>query len=310
MEQPSLGDWLIFSCILFPLLGIDLWFQRGGRGSGKRSAVLWSVVWVCVGVFFSFYIYARWGEHAAQSYLAAYLIEKSLSLDNLFVFLLIFRAMRIPQHYQRTALAWGIFGALVTRGIFIGLGIAALERWGWVEYVFAALLFYAAIEALRETQEPQAESAVVNWLAHHLPVCRDCGTARFFAREGGRLKLTPLFVTILALESTDILFAVDSVPAALAVSRHDFIVYSSNAFAILGLRALYVLLAVFISGMHYLRYGLAGVLIFAALKMITPERYQLSPLVSVLVIVAIIGAAALASIMKTGAADEQHGKRA
>ena len=296
--MPLFLDWFVFAAILFPLLAIDLWFQREGRGSEKKSALVWSIIWIGVGLLFSLYIHYRWDDNASKEYIAAYLIEKSLSADNLFVFLLIFRSMRIPHRYQRTALAWGIFGALVFRGIFVFAGIAALERWAWVEYVFAALLAYAAIHSIRGVEQQESEeNRLLQWLGRHLPVSKARETSHFFLREEGKLKVTPILLTILALETTDIIFAIDSVPAALAISRDQFIVYSSNAFAILGLRALYILLAGIISNLRYLHYGLAAVLGFAAFKMVAPESLQISALGSVLIIAAVIGLAAIVSVL-------------
>lgn len=320
-------DWGFFCILLFSLLFVDLWIQRNDHGSSKKEAAIWSCIWIGIGLAFSLYVHFRWGSEARNEYLAAYLIEKALSVDNLFVFLLIFGAMKIPRKFQRTALAWGILGALVFRAIFIYLGAAALERWAAVGIIFALLLFYAGIQAFFAKHSDDEESAIVNWLSKHLPISKNPETAHFFVHEDGKLKMTPILISIVALELTDIVFAIDSVPAALSFSQEVFIVYSSNAFAILGLRALYVLLAGLIADLKYLHYGLAAVLIFAGLKMVAHscetlihlaevdptaevgmttaicqripglEYMEIDPLYSIFIILFLIGIAAFASIV-------------
>ncbi|HET6630364.1 MAG TPA: TerC/Alx family metal homeostasis membrane protein [Woeseiaceae bacterium] len=280
--------WLGFIATLFILLAVDLFSHRGAHSRSRRQDILWSAVWISVGLGFSFFVWALMGGDAAQEYLAAYLIEESLSLDNLFVFLLIFQTLQIPLENQRRALLWGIFGALVFRGLFIFLGVAAMERWEWITYLFGALLFFAAWRALREPQEEVVENQLVNWLGRHLPVSNDRTTPHLFTRENGKLLITPLLVAIIGLELSDILFAIDSVPAALSVTRREFLVYSSNAFAILGLRSLYVVLVASLEKVRYLNYGLAAVLTFAGFKLVTHDFYQVPPMLSVGIIAAIL----------------------
>lgn len=280
--------WFGFGVTLFVLLAIDLYTHRGAHSRSRRQDVLWSTVWISVGLGFSFFVWALMGADAAQEYLAAYLIEESLSLDNLFVFLLIFQTLQIPLENQRRALLWGIFGALVFRGIFIFLGVAAMERWEWITYLFGALLFFAAWRALREPQEEVVENQLVEWLARHLPMSKDRNCAKLFVRENGRLLITPLLVAIIGLELSDILFAIDSVPAALSVTRREFLVYSSNAFAILGLRSLYVVLVASLEKVRYLHYGLAAVLAFAGFKLVTHDWIHVPPMLSVGIIVTIL----------------------
>ena len=289
-------EWLVFGGIVAALLGVDLFVHRGARAESRKWALVWSVIWVATGLAFTGYVWHRLGGRAAEEYLAAYLIEKSLSLDNLFMFLIIFRMLGIPQGHQRTALSWGVFGALVFRALFVLLGATALERWHWVEYVFAALLLYAAWHAFREDPASERKNKVVLWLERHLAMGAEPEQPKFLLHEGGKWKATPLLVAVLALELTDILFAIDSVPAAFALTRNEFIIYSSNVFAILGLRSLYIVLAHTIADLRHLHYGLAGVLAFAAVKMLLPESLEIPPLASVGVIVAIIGAAVWASL--------------
>jgi tellurite resistance protein TerC len=280
--------WIGFASTLFVLLAIDLYSHRGAHQRTRRADVKWSILWISVGLGFSIFVWHLMGGDAAQEYLAAYLIEESLSLDNLFVFLLIFKTLQIPLENQRRALLWGIFGALVFRGIFIFLGVAAMERWDWITYLFGALLFFAAWRALREPQEEVVENQLVNWLASRLPVSRDRNSAHLLVRENGKLLITPLLVAIIGLELSDILFAIDSVPAALSVTRREFLVYSSNAFAILGLRSLYVVMVASLERVSYLHYGLAAVLAFAGFKLVTHDHLHVPPLLSVGIIAAIL----------------------
>jgi tellurite resistance protein TerC len=288
--------WIGFAATLFMLLAVDLYSHRGQHQRSRRQDVMWSVLWISVGLSFTFFVWALMGRDAAEEYLAAYLIEESLSLDNLFVFLLVFQTLRIPLANQRRALLWGIIGALVFRALFIFLGVAAMERWQWIQYLFGALLFFAALRALREPQEEAVESRLVAWLARHLPMSTDRNSARLFVHENGRRLMTPLFVAIIGLELSDILFAIDSVPAALSVTRREFLVYSSNAFAILGLRSLYVVLIASLEKVRYLHYGLAAVLAFAGFKLVTDDWIPIPPLLSVAIIVTTLAATITVSL--------------
>lgn len=309
--------WIVFSVVLAALLALDLFIHRGQRAESRRSAVVWSVVWIFAGLSFALFVWAVQGPLPAQQYVAAYLLEKSLSIDNLFVFLIIFQSLAIPRALHRTVLSWGIFGALLFRLVFIFLGISAIERFAWVTWVFAAILLWAAYQAFRGSPTEERENKVVVYLSKRLPLTPHVAGKHFFVREQGKLMATPLFVAVCAVELTDIAFAVDSVPAALSVSHDRFIVYSSNAFAILGLRALYIVLANTLSNMKYLHYGLSVVLAFAAVKLITAEWFEIPAWLSIACIVLTIGAAAFASVraqrraagapmVKTGGPDAGH----
>jgi tellurite resistance protein TerC len=310
MWQVSNWMWIAFAVVLGVLLAVDLFVHRGGRATSRRSATLWTVIWIGVGLAFGGFVALTLGPQAAEEYLAAYLIEKSLSLDNLFVFLVIFRSLAIPQESQHTALAWGILGALAFRALFIFLGVAAIERYEWVTYVFAGILLWAAYRSLREDPSKRGESRVALWLSRHLPVTPQSHGARFLARQDGRLLATPLLLAVFAVELTDIVFAIDSVPAALAVTRSRFVVYTSNAFAILGLRALYLVLEGSLSKLAYLHYGLAAVLAFAGLKMLLAPWLHVPPLISVAIIVVCIAAAVWASLRarRRGRVESVHGR--
>jgi tellurite resistance protein TerC len=296
IEVPVVG-WVAFGALVLGLLVVDLLVHRKVHHESKRSAIIWSIGWIMFGLGFGVFVWLTYGARPAQEYLGAWLIEKSLSLDNLFVFLVIFRSLSIPEDEQRRVLFWGIFGALVFRALFILAGVEALEHWHSVVYVFGALLLFTAFRVAREDPARERDSKLVAWLAKRLPVSPSVEGPHFIARLNGRRVATPLLVALIAIELTDIAFAVDSVPAALAVSHDLFIVYTSNVFAILGLRALYIALSHVISELRYLHYGLAAVLAFAGLKMVVPDRWiHVSPLVSVAIIIACIGTAVVASL--------------
>jgi tellurite resistance protein TerC len=278
------------------LLSIDLFGHRGEHGSSRKAALLWTLVWIAAGLLFNLGVWATMGAVPAQEYLASYLIEKSLSVDNLFVFLIVFQTLKVPPAHQHRVLFWGIFGALVFRAIFVFAGVAALERYHWVSYVFGGILLFAAWRAFREHPAQERDSRVVHFLSRHLPVTDRVEGGAFITRRNGRLMVTPLLIALVAVELTDIVFAIDSVPAALSVSRDRFIVLSSNAFAILGLRALYTVLARTLEDMHHLHYGLAGVLGFAALKLIFARWIEIPPPISITIIVTIIGLSVIASL--------------
>jgi tellurite resistance protein TerC len=296
--ETTAWEWTAFAGLLGGLLALDLFVHRGGRHVSPRAALGWSALWISAGLAFALVVYIAEGTRGAGEYLAAYAMEKSLSLDNMFVFLVIFQALNIPDRNQHTALAWGIFGALVFRALFIAAGLEAMQRWSWMPHVLGGLLIAAAIQALRKKDVgQQSESGLVAWLARRLPVSNDASSNRFIVREQGRLLLTPLLAALIAIELSDIMFAVDSVPAALAITRHRFIVYSSNAFAILGLRSLYLAVHGYLTELEYLHYGLAAVLVFAGVKLIGGEDLHLHPLLSAGIIAACVGTAAVTSVV-------------
>lgn len=291
-----LWAWLLFGGLLVVLLVIDLLTHRGHRATSRKAAIIWSGIWIGVGLGFALFVWHLRGRGAAEEYLAAYLIEKSLSLDNLFVFLVIFSALRIPHESHRAVLSWGIFGALLFRALFILLGAAALDRYQFVVYVFGAILFWAGYRVLRADSTEPGNNRLLDWLSRRLPVTNQLHDQRFFARERGRLVMTPLFLALMAIELTDITFAVDSVPAALAISKDRFVVYSSNAFAVLGLRSLYLVLEDLLGKLSHLRYGLAAVLFFAGFKLLASDWIHIPPLLSVGIILVCIGVAVWSSL--------------
>ena len=287
--------WVLLGIVLVVSMGIDLVAHRGDHVDTRNRAIMWTVLWVCVALGFNLFVYAWFGTEPAQEFLAAYLLEKSLSVDNLFVFLLVFTALRIPQREQRRVLTWGILGAIFFRGLLIFAGAAAVQRWDAVLYVFGGILLIAAWKVLHEEDETK-ENVFLTWLTKHLRWTNKIEGHRFFTVENGRRVATPLLLALLAIELTDIVFAIDSVPAAFAVTQEPFIIYSSNLLAILGLRALYVVLAGALAGLRYLRYGLAAVLAFAGLKLIAANWIHLPPLLSVGIIASTITLSVVASL--------------
>lgn len=296
MDGVPASAWGAFGAVVAGLLCVDLFVHRGGRHAGRRAAIGWSVVWIAVGLAFCGYVWFALGPQAAGEYLAAYLIEKSLSLDNLFVFLVVFASLQVPARSQHTVLWWGILGALAFRAIFIFVGVAAFARFAWLAYGFGGVLAIAAWRMLRHDPAEQQQSRVVAWLSRRVPVTARMEGTAFLACEGGRRVATPLLVALVGLEATDLVFALDSVPAAFSVTREPFLLYSSNVFAILGLRALYLVLAHTISDLKYLHYGLAGVLLFAALKLVLHDVVAVPPWLSIAIIVAILAPAIWASV--------------
>jgi tellurite resistance protein TerC len=287
--------WGLLAGVMLLLISIDLFAHRGDHIDSRRRALAWSVLWIAAAVGFGVFVAAYFGAVVAEQYFAAYLLEKSLSVDNLFLFVVVFAALGIPPAEQRRVLTWGIIGALVTRGLFIALGAAALQRWHEITYVFGAILVVTAWKMLRETHG--TSQRLLPWLERHLPWTKERAGHHFIVRRDGRWVATPLLVALLAIELTDVVFAIDSIPAAFAVSEEPFVIYSSNVFAVLGLRALYVVLVGAIAELRHLRYGLSAVLAFAGGKMLAAPWIVISPIASVGVISLILGAAVTTSVV-------------
>ncbi len=261
----------------------------------------WVVVWIGLGLALGLGVAATQGRSAATEYFAAYLVEESLSVDNIFVFVVIFSELHIPAEYQRRVLVFGVLGALVFRALAIGAGITLIERIQWIIYPFASLILFAAWRLLfgGERQRKivkQACDVCGTWIARVVPVSPVLHGHDFWRSEGGRLVATPLLVALVVIETTDIVFALDSIPAVLAMTRNPLIVYSSNVMAMLGLRSLYFVLSDVVYRMRYLRAGLAALLVFTAAKMLTSEWVQVSPDVSVAIIAVVLLATIAASV--------------
>jgi tellurite resistance protein TerC len=287
--------WALLALVVGISVFLDLFAHRGSHVDSRRRALAWVIGWVVVALAFNVFVAIRFGLDAGEQFLAAYLLEKSLSVDNLFVFMLVFASLRIPASEQRRVLTWGIAGAIVTRGVLIFVGAAAVKEWHSLLYVFGGILIVAAIKLLREPQQ-ETESRLLLWLEKHLRWTRQLHGHRFLVRVDGRLVATPLFLALIAIELTDVVFAIDSVPAAFAVTEEPFLIYSSNLLAILGLRALYVVLAGALADLRYLRFGLAAVLAFAGSKLLLSAWIHVPPLVSVLVIAGCITVAVVLSV--------------
>jgi tellurite resistance protein TerC len=283
------------------MLAIDLWVTDHRHGKvGIKSALIWSGIWIGVALLFNVSIYFKFpnGHEKALEFLTGYLIEKSLSVDNLFVFIMIFTVMGINQKYQPHILKWGILGAVIFRIIFIVAGVALIEAFDFVIYIFGAILLYTAYKMafMHDKKIEPEKNILVRNASKYFPINANVDTQRFFIKNSGKIFATNSFLTLLLIESTDIVFAIDSIPAILAITRDQFIVLTSNVFAILGLRALYFALAGIISLFRYLKYGVALILFFVGIKMIIVEFYHIPIYVSLSFIAAVLTGSILASV--------------
>lgn len=305
IASTSIGSplmWFGFAGLVLALLTLDLGvMHRRAREVTMREAAAMSIFYVAIAAAFAGAIYHLIDPTRALEFVTGYLIEESLSVDNLFVFLVIFQYFKVPPSQQHRVLFWGIFGALVMRAIFIGLGAALVHAFHGIFYVFGAFLVYTGIKLLvQKDSDPHPEEGVAVKLFQRLvPSTPHLHGAQFFVREGGRLLATPLLLVLFVVEVSDILFAVDSVPAIFAVSTDTFVVYTSNVFAILGLRSLYFLLAGMMGRFHYLQTGLGLVLTFVGVKMVLEDHYPVSIQVSLSVILALLVGSIVASLLTT-----------
>jgi len=317
----TLWLWVGFIALVLVLLALDLGvFHRKAHAVSSREALGWTAFWVGLALAFNVLVYVMYehhwlgigrdvgyplsGQDAAIEFFTAYLVEKSLSIDNIFVIAMIFTYFRVPPEHQHRVLFWGIVGALIMRGVMIGAGLAVLHRFSWLVYVLGALLIATAVRMLvarRETLEPE-NSLLVRLIRRVLPVTSTYHGQRLFVRYHGAIAATPLFLALVCVEFADVIFAVDSIPAIFAITTDPFIVYTSNIFAILGLRALYFALAAMIHRFVYLRHALAAVLVFIGGKIFVADMLGLAkipPAVSLSVTLAIIVAGILASLWST-----------
>ena len=291
--------WILFNLFVLVMLALDLGvFHRRAHTVRFKEALAWSAAWISMAAVFSVIVLYWHGRTSSLEFITGYVIELSLSVDNLFVFLVIFRYFKVPAHDQHKVLFWGIVGALVMRGIFILAGVTLINRFHWIIYIFGALLIYSGFKLLRqgETEIHPEHNPILRIFRRYVPVTKDYVGDKFFIRKPG-LFATPLFVVLLVVETTDVLFAVDSIPAVLAITRDAFIVYTSNVFAIMGLRSMYFALAGLIEMFRYLHYGLAVVLMFVGVKMIGSNYLHLPTWVALGVVVVVLGVAVVASIL-------------
>jgi tellurite resistance protein TerC len=290
--------WIGFGVFVLAMLALDLGvFHRKTHQVGVKEALTWSGVWVALALLFNAGVWHWRGDDKGLEFLTGYLVELSLSVDNLFVFLLIFAYFKVPAQYQHKVLFWGIIGALVMRAVFIGAGIALIQKFHWIIYVFGAALVVSGLKmAFEKDKEVHPErNPVLKLFRRFMPVTAEYHGGRFFVKQGRLTLATPLFIVLLMLETTDLVFAVDSVPAVLAITTDPFIVYTSNVFAILGLRSMFFALAGVMKLFAYLHYGLAAVLVFVGMKMLLAGFYKIPTLTSLLVIVGLLAVAVGAS---------------
>src|SRR6266404_1442669 len=284
--------WIIFNAAILVLVFLDMavW-NRGGHAMPFKRALLASAVWIALALGFALLVHRWMGPGKSLEFITGYLIEEALSVDNLFIFILIFSYFKVPPEQERTVLFWGILGALIMRGLFIVGGVALVGRFHWVLYGFGAFLIYSGFQLARQSEDKQVDPArnvALRLARKFLPVSEDYDGSNFFTLRQGKRFATPLFVVLLVVETTDVLFATDSIPAVLAITRDPFIVYTSNVFAILGLRSLYFALSGMMKLFHHLHYGLAVVLMFIGAKMVASIRYEIPTWVALTVIAGVL----------------------
>ena len=318
---PESWWWVGFNMFVLAMLTVDLGvFHRRAHEVSMREALAWSAVWISIAVVFNIGIYLGWfgsftaerRTEAALEFLTGYLIELSLSVDNVFVFALLFEYFHVPLIHRHRVLFWGILGALVMRATMIFAGIALLHAFHWIVYVFGALLVFSGIKLSQNRNvviEPD-RNPVLRLVRRLFPVAQHDHGARFFARENGAFVITPLFVVLLFVEWSDLVFAIDSIPAILAVTDDAFIVYTSNALAMLGLRSLYLALAGVMDRFHLLHYGLAAILVFVGAKMLLADVFKIPTAVSLAVVATILIIAVVGSLLRPGAPQVQRAAEA
>ena len=294
------GMWIGFNVFVLLMLALDLGvFNRKDHEIKIKEALIWSGVWIFLALLFNAIIYYTKGAEPAMQFLTGYVIEKSLSIDNIFVFVLVFSYFKVPSLYQHRVLFWGIIGALIMRAIFIVAGITLIEKFHWIIYIFGAFLVLTGIKLAinNGTKIDPEHNPVVRLFRKFFPATNKYHGNKFWILENGKRTATPLFIVLILIETTDLIFAVDSIPAILAITNDAFIVYTSNVFAILGLRSLYFALSGIMNLFHYLHYGLAAILVFVGVKMCIVDIYKIPVSYSLFVIAGILVFSILASIL-------------
>lgn len=293
--------WVAFNAFVLAMLALDLGIvHRRSHEIGIKEALIWSTIWTILALIFNGWMYYWAGKDVGLAFLTGYLIERSLSIDNIFVFYLIFSYFAVPKAYQHKVLFWGILGALVMRAVFIAVGITLINKFYWVIYIFGVFLIVTGIRmAVTKEQEMHPErNPVLVLFRRWFPTTENYEEDRFFVSRNSRKLATPLFIVLLIVETTDLLFAVDSIPAILAITTDPFIVYTSNVFAILGLRALYFALAGITEMFYYIHYGLAVILVFIGAKMLLEHVYEISILASLIFIASVLIISGLVSVIR------------
>jgi len=299
--QVSLSYWIGFHILIFLMLALDLGvFNKKAHKILMKEAVIWTSVWIALALLFNLFILLKWDDTKALEFLTGYVIEKSLSVDNIFVFILIFSYFNVKDEYQHRILFWGIVGALVMRAVFIFTGVALIHRFEWIIIVFGVFLIYTGIRMAlhKHVRVDPANNPLVKLVRKYFPVTGDDGGGSFFVRINHRIYATPMFLVLLVIESSDLIFAVDSIPAILAITQDTFIVYTSNIFAILGLRALYFVVAGMMNRFRYLKVGLSLILTYVGLKMLASFfGFHIPVFLSLLIIVFILTVFIAASLI-------------
>jgi tellurite resistance protein TerC len=297
-SQVSSGIWLFFTTTVVCLLLADLLvFHKGSKVLKLKNAILWSIFWIVLALTFNYWFYTQYGLDLGTEFLTGYLVELSLSVDNLFIIFLVFQSFKIDSRYQHRILFWGILGAIVMRGILIVIGVDLIHKFHWIMYVFGATLLYSAYKIIfgEDHDEEFEHRKFAKFLKKVLPMTTHKEGDKFFIREDNKIKATPFFLALLVVEFTDLVFAVDSIPAVLAITEDGFVAFGSNILAILGLRAMYFVIADQIKKLRYLKPGLAVILGFIGVKMLLVDIYKISSVTSLFVILLVLLTAGISS---------------
>lgn len=293
--------WILFNIFILLMLALDLGvFQRKTHAVSVKEALIWSAVWILLSLLFNVFIYYDLGKQKAIEYFTGYLIERSLSVDNIFVFVLLFSYFKVPAEYQHKVLFWGVIGALILRAALIGVGVVLIHQFAWIIYIFGGFLVFTGFRMAMQNDshiDPE-KNIVIRLYKKFFPVTTEYDNGNFFVTKNHRRYATPLFVVLIATEFTDLVFAFDSIPAIFAVTDDPFIIYTSNIFAILGLRAMYFALAGVMDKFHYLKVGLSMILIFIGFKMLIVDIYKIPIGYSLGVIAIVLIASVVLSLVK------------
>ncbi|HMQ69873.1 MAG TPA: TerC family protein [Ignavibacteria bacterium] len=293
--------WISFNLFILLMLALDLGvFQRKKHIISVKEALIWSLVWIVLALLFNLFIFFDMGREKAVEFFTGYLLERSLSIDNIFVFVLLFSYFKVPQEYQHKVLFWGVLGALILRAFLIFLGVILIAKFAWIIYIFGAFLVFTGFKMALQNDEniDPEKNIVIRLYRKFFPVSTEYDEGKFFTVKNGKKLATPLFVVLIATEFTDLVFAFDSIPAIFAVTNDPFIIYTSNIFAILGLRAMYFALAGVIDKFHYLKIGLSMILIFIGFKMLIIDLYKIPIGYSLGIIAVILAASVILSVLK------------
>lgn len=301
MSMPHTGGWIVFSVLILVMLALDLGvFNRRPHAVKSKEALRWTTLWLVISLLFALGLYLTEGPEHSLQFLTGYFIEKSLSLDNVFVFVTVFQYFSIPLIYQHRVLFYGILGAILMRGLFIWAGLEVLKLFSWVFYIFGLFLIFTALKMMRMNHDNRSlqNNSLIKYLKNHLPVSESLHGQKFFVVEKGKRLITPLFLSLIFIELSDVLFALDSVPAIFAITTDPFLVYTSNIFAILGLRSLYFVLAHIIPKFRYLKTGLSLILLFIGSKLMVHQFFPIPTILSLAVIISILALSIVISYVR------------